>query len=117
MTIQEYQQLASKTLSNLDKEKNNLHMVLGMVTESAELADVFKKNIAYGKDIDLINVKEELGDLCWYVANICNINGWNLEDILQININKLSARYGDKFSEEKALNRDLIAERQILEQQ
>jgi NTP pyrophosphatase (non-canonical NTP hydrolase) len=91
-------------------------MVLGMQTEAAEIADVYKKALAYKKPIDFVNVKEELGDLMWYIANMCNIHGWNMEDILDTNIAKLEARYPEKFTEENALNRNLEKERDILEQ-
>ena len=116
MDIKEYQEKASRTLAQLDSTlEDNIHMVLGMQTESAELSDVFKKNLAYKKEIDWVNIKEELGDLVWYIANMCNINGWDLRDILDTNIKKLEARYPDKYSNENAITRDLIKERQILE--
>lgn len=116
MEIKEYQQQSIRTCANLDSTLlDNIHMVLGMQTESAELSDVFKKNLAYNKDIDWINIKEELGDLMWYIANMCNINGWDLRDILDTNINKLQSRYPDKFTTDKAINRDLLKERSILE--
>jgi len=90
-------------------------MVLGMQTEVAEIADVFKKHIVYGKEIDWINIKEEIGDCLFYVANMCNINGWDLRDILETNINKLKHRYPEKFEASFAINRDLEGERKILE--
>lgn len=97
------------------RDWDEIHMVLGMVTEAGELADVYKKYIAYIKPIDYVNVKEELGDLLWYIANMCNILDLSLEDIFEINIAKLKARYGESFSEEKANTRDLLHERKILE--
>ena len=116
MEIKEFQEKSARTLSNLNtKLEDNLHMTLGLVTEAAEIADVFKKKLAYGKEVDEINVKEELGDLMFYVVNTCNINGWDLRDILQTNINKLKIRYPEKFTNEAALNRDTVAERVELE--
>lgn len=116
MEIKEYQNLSKRTLVSLNsKLEDNIHMILGMQTESAELSDVFKKNLAYGKEIDWVNIKEEIGDQMWYIANICNINNWNLEDILETNIKKLEARYPDKFNQDKAVNRNLEVEREILE--
>jgi len=50
----------------------------------------------------------------WYWANMCNITGINAEASLQINIDKLKARYPEKFNEELAVNRDLEKEREIL---
>ena len=90
-------------------------MVLGMQTEAAEIADVYKKTIAYKKPLDFVNIKEEIGDIMWYIANLCNMNGWDLREILDGNIAKLEARYPDKFTTDKAINRNLEAEREILE--
>lgn len=116
MELNEYQKLAPRTLSYLSsQEENDLHMVLGMFTEVAEIADVFKKSLAYDKKIDWVNVKEEIGDVMWYIANLCELHEWSLEEILQTNIDKLKARYPEKFTNEKALNRDLETERLILE--
>lgn len=116
MTTEEYQKLALRTNAKLEsKLMDNIHMALGMQTEAAELSDVFKKHIAYGKDIDWVNIKEELGDLLWYVANMCNINEWKMSDLMETNIKKLEVRFPDKFSKEKANNRNLEIEREILE--
>jgi NTP pyrophosphatase (non-canonical NTP hydrolase) len=116
MEINTYQFKAARTLAKIDGNiLDDLHMIIGMQTEVAEIADVYKKHIAYKKPIDYVNIKEELGDTMWYIANLCNIHGWDLRDILDTNIAKLEARYPDKFTEEQALNRNLNIERQILE--
>jgi NTP pyrophosphatase (non-canonical NTP hydrolase) len=94
---------------------NLLHYTIGVGTEAAELLDAVKKHIAYGKPLDLVNIKEETGDLLFYVARIIDMYGWTFEEVMETNINKLKARYGTKFSEAAALNRDLEAERKILE--
>jgi NTP pyrophosphatase (non-canonical NTP hydrolase) len=116
MNIKTYVEKASRTCANLStKQADNIHMAFGLVTEAGEFADIFKKNLAYNKPIDWINAKEEIGDLCWYIANFCSINGFDLEEILSTNIAKLDARYPEKFTEEKAIVRDLEKERNILE--
>jgi NTP pyrophosphatase (non-canonical NTP hydrolase) len=94
---------------------NELHMVLGMLCESGELADNYKAALAYGKPLDNVNLKEELGDILWFLQGMCNINGWTLKDIMELNVNKLVTRYPDKFTVEKAMNRDLDEERRVLE--
>lgn len=71
--------------------------------------------MAYNKPIDLVNIQEELGDLCWYLANFCRINNFDLEKILDNNIAKLRARYPEKFTQENAINRNLENERKVLE--
>lgn len=118
MNLKEYSKLASRTDAPLDGNYGKLHsvhMVMGMMTEVGELVDVYKKNLAYGKPIDEVNEKEEIGDLMWYIANHCTNKGWDLEEIMATNIAKLQARYPDKFTNEKAINRDLLTERKILE--
>jgi len=116
MNLNEYTKNAKRTTAKLRTETmDDLHMVLGMVTEVAELADAYKKYIAYGKDLDFINIQEEIGDLMWYIANLCAFNNFDLEKILETNINKLRVRYPEKFSEDHANNRDLQKEREILE--
>lgn len=100
-----------------------LHSLIGIQTESGELLDAIKKYIFYGKTLDLINISEELGDLSWYkavcidaLAILMNQNSKDLDVKIKINnIAKLQARYADKFSPEDAINRNIDAERKVLE--
>lgn len=117
MNIKTYTELTERTCANLNNPLlDNLHMILGMVTETGELADVFKKNMAYGKEIDWVNTQEEIGDLMFYIASFCRINNFDLESILENNIKKLMTRYPNKFTKEDAINRNLQAERKVLEE-
>lgn len=185
MEFQQYLIESSRTLKSLGKELDLLHCATGLVTESAELVDAIKKHVFYGKPLDVVNIKEELGDLLWYVAIpvriftdldldinrqndefykkkiknniltkdgliryflsfnamvfnlskhivirplepdfynviedinlICEIYSLDLGEIMDININKLKARFPLNFTNENALNRDLEKERAILE--
>lgn len=115
MQINKYVEEAKRTMAVMDSSVlDNVHMLLGMVTEVGELADVYKKNIAYKKPVDYINVKEEIGDVMWYIANFCSLNNFDLEEILKNNIAKLRSRYPEKFTEQHATNRNLEKERDIL---
>lgn len=115
MEIQEYQKQVLRTFPNLgNTEKDILHMLLGLSTEIGELHDIYKKSLAYGKNIDLPHVNEEVGDIMWYIANLCNILEFDLSNVLQINIDKLKVRYPKKFEESKALNRDIDKENKVL---
>lgn len=116
MTLNDYQIAAKRTCVSLGAPlEDNLHMVLGMCTESSELADVYKKALAYKKNIDLPNVVEELGDLLFYIVNFASFNNIDLEKVMTTNIAKLQKRYPKNFNIIDATNRDLNAERQILE--
>lgn len=92
-----------------------LHAGMGLSTESAEILDSLKKVIYYGQPLDKTNLIEEMGDIFYYLAMMSRVLNVSFEEIMAINIEKLKARYGDKFTEDKALNRDLDKERKILE--
>ncbi|MGI4993187.1 nucleoside triphosphate pyrophosphohydrolase family protein [Halobacteriovorax sp. GFR7] len=108
---------AMNTRLNDDGIKRLLHAGIGLSTEAGEFLDALKKHIFYGKDLDRVNLAEELGDLFWYMAIVGDELGIKFEDVMERNITKLKARYGEKFSEEKADKRDLDSERKILEEQ
>jgi len=120
MNYKEYQSQSERTCPNLKDNlreglSDELHMVIGISTEAGELLDAYKKHFAYGKNLDIVNVGEEIADIMWYISNLCRMKGIALEEMMERNINKLKARYPDKFSQEKALNRNLDIERDILE--
>lgn len=123
MSSMSYIQAALRTESSstpelTDRLLNNvrgIHAVMGLDTEAGELTDAFKKHIFYGKPLDKINVKEEIGDLFWYLAILCDEFDLSFEQCMEVNIAKLKVRYPDKFSNEKAVTRDLEQERRVLE--
>ena len=92
-----------------------LHAGIGLATEAGEFLDALKKHVFYGKDLDTVNLREEMGDIFWYCAIIADQLDVDFSEVMERNITKLKARYGDKFTEEKANSRDLKTERQILE--
>ena len=100
-----------------DGIKRLLHAGMGLSTEAGEFLDSLKKHIFYGKELDRINLAEEVGDLFWYLAIVADELGFEFESVMNKNIEKLKARYGEKFSEDKANKRDLETEREILEGQ
>lgn len=98
-----------------NKEIDLLHAAIGLQTESAEFSDMLKKALFYGKPIDQVNLKEEIGDLLWYAALALRALNTDFETVMERNIEKLKARYPQKFTEENAIVRDLNKEREILE--
>lgn len=92
-----------------------IHAAIGLVTESGELIDALKKAMFYGKKLDLTNIKEEAGDILWYLAILFDALGTDFDTEQARVIAKLKARFPEKFTEEKAENRDLVTERAILE--
>lgn len=92
-----------------------LHTAMGLQTEAGEFTDALKKTFFYGKKLDTVNLEEELGDLFWYIAIACDELNIKPVELMTRNIKKLQARFPEKFTEEKAENRDLEKERSILE--
>lgn len=116
MELKEYQEKAKRTMAELGRyDMNVMHMLMGLTTEIGELTDLFKKHYAYGRALDIHSVGEELADTMWYICNLCTLMNINLNHELAKNIAKLKIRYPEKFTEEDALNRDLEAERKVLE--
>ncbi len=107
MTINEYQQLAMRTLNPELGEKDVLiNGVMGLCGESGEVIDIVKKHLAQGHPLDKDKLAKELGDVAWYLAETAYAIGFPLEEILRMNIEKLKARYPEGFSTEKSMRRD-----------
>lgn len=107
MTINEYQKLAMVTLNpELDKKDVLINGVMGLCGESGEAIDIVKKHLAQGHELDKEKLAKELGDVAWYLAETATAIGYDLEDIFQMNIDKLRKRYPEGFSVEKSVNRD-----------
>lgn len=112
MTPKQYKKECLRT-ENVDLFNENisyggirlLHAALGMVTEASEFADILKKGLFYGREIDLVHAKKELGDILWYIAIACDVFETSFEELFDINITKLRNRYPDKFTAERANNR------------
>lgn len=92
-----------------------LHAAIGLVTESGEFIDALKKFLFYGRPLDLVNLKEELGDILWYVAVAMSALDTTFEEEMDRVIRKLRTRYPEKFTTDAANNRDLFSERNELE--
>jgi NTP pyrophosphatase (non-canonical NTP hydrolase) len=68
-----------------------LYPTLGLCGESGEVAEKVKKQVRDGV-FNRHEVAKELGDVLWYLANICNDIGYSLEEVADLNITKLSSR-------------------------
>lgn len=104
------------SLSHNPELKDLVHSMLGCVTESAEIAEHVRAVLTGAGNLDKVNVREELGDLLWYVALGLRYIDSDFEETFESNIAKLRVRFPDKFTEEAAIDRDLVSERLILEE-
>lgn len=109
MTINEYQLEAMRTAPEfilLSQLQGLTNTALGLCGESGEVADLIKKHLHQGHDLDTEHMAKELGDVAWYLALGATVIGYDLEDILQMNIDKLRARYPDGFDAERSQHRN-----------
>ena len=113
MTGNEYQRLAMRTNDGKSLQRMSTVMVeykdkadvaslimgcFGLAGEAGELIDLFKKWLFHEKPLDEDHAKKELGDCLWYIAEIAYCFGWDLDEVMQMNNDKLIARYPEGFS-------------------
>lgn len=106
MNTEDYTKSCLKTWSNIGD--NIEHCAYGLVTESSEIMDMLKKHKFYGRDFNMVNLKEEIGDLLYYIHILCNEIDYPIEQCRKDNIEKLTKRYPEKF--EDIINRDVEKE-------
>ena len=86
-----------------------LTAALGLTAESGEFTEIVKKIILQGKPYNEDNVfhmKRELGDICWYIAQACMALDTTFDEIIEMNVEKLKARYpGGEFDVHKSETR------------
>ena len=112
MTPNEYQNNCMKFASKVSQSTSYnllLQGVMGMSGESGEAIDIVKKITFHGHPFNeevKSHLAKELGDVLWYVATSARAIGYNLSEIMELNIDKLSKRYPDgHFDTEKSLHR------------
>lgn len=107
MTPNEYQREALRTANTQSLSRNDLltNGVLGLCGESGECADMVKKSIFHGHELDREHLAKELGDVAWYLAVSAHAIGYDLESVLRMNIEKLCRRYPEGFNTERSLHR------------
>jgi len=112
MNSTDYIQQAIRTNTDMKIKPHDdlLHSAMGISTEAGELLDNVKKTTFYGKPLDVVNLKEELGDMFWYAALLCNYLDTSFEEVMSANIDKLKVRYPEKWTHDKAINRNTEAE-------
>jgi len=96
-----------------------LHMAVGVSGEAGELLDAVKKHAIYQKQLDFDNVREEAGDILFYLTGLLNELGLTLNECIEANVEKLSKRYPQhQYTNEAAIARadklDVIKEPVVL---
>ena len=96
-------------LKNIANMPRLLTSAVGMLAESGEFAEISKKIIFQGKEFgeeERFHMKRELGDILWYWVQGCKALGFEPEEVMQENINKLEKRYPNGFDVHRSENRE-----------
>lgn len=103
MSLNDYQRLAKRTFRGKNACIENA--VLGLVGEAGEIADYIKKVKFQGHEYSAERVRDELGDLLFYLANMAHLCGFSLQEVAEYNDTKLWERYPNGFEEQMSINR------------
>ena len=106
MEFNEYQALAARTINGeLTPIEMRLHALHLMASEVGEIHGIYQKGYQ-GHEIAETELKKEVGDLLWGIAEYCTSHGWFLNEIASMNIEKLRKRYPDGFEASRSVNRE-----------
>ena len=106
MTLDDYQQLAARTLGrDRTHEQQLANAALGLTGEAGETAEIIKKHLFHATPLDQEALAKELGDCLWYIGAFATVLGLSLDDIAQRNVDKLRKRYPEGFDSERSRNR------------
>ena len=106
MTFYEYQFEAMRTKNpDISSWSMPLEACLGLAGELGEVIDLVKKAYFQGHDLDREKTKEELGDALWYFAELATALNMDMDDIADLNIEKLKKRYPNGFTVERSIER------------
>lgn len=109
--MNKYQKQAARTLIDspdfdlLNTELMIIWNAIGLAGETGEILDHIKKGIFHEHSLDRDHLKEELGDVMWYIAGLCTKLGLDLDEVLAFNIKKLEKRYPNGYNSEDSKNR------------
>jgi NTP pyrophosphatase (non-canonical NTP hydrolase) len=106
MTIDEYSRNANRTANkSLSPDIRIVYNALKAAGEAGEIADLVGKWIGQGHELDRERVIKEMGDVLWHLNDLADGLGITLNDVAQMNIEKLRGRYPDGFSVERSISR------------
>lgn len=104
-TFQEYQDKAARTINReLDYAQLLRHALFGLASETGEVLGMYQK-LYQGHPIDLNNLRKEIGDVLWMLAELCTALHFDLGEIAEENIQKLIKRYPVGFDPERSVHR------------
>ena len=106
MLVNDFQQACERTWNTDQAPKEEWsNAALGLAGEAGEVVDYLKKVLFHGHTMDGAKLAKELGDVLFYTAILATLGGYSLAEVMQMNIDKLKARYPDGFTTAASVNR------------
>lgn len=106
MEIKEFQEKSKRTFNwEVPYKMQLLNCCLGISGESGEINDIIKKSVFQGHQMDVEHVKEEIGDVMFYIVNLATVMGLDMGDILESNYLKLKQRFPNGFNVQDSIKR------------
>ena len=105
MTIEEYQKEVMRTCGATIEGDRLVMSALGLAGETGEVVDIIKKYIFHSHNLPAVKLRDELGDVLWYLTVLGEACGLDLENIMEHNIKKLRDRYPSGFDSQRSINR------------
>ncbi|OFV49734.1 MULTISPECIES: nucleoside triphosphate pyrophosphohydrolase family protein [Oligella] len=114
--LTEYPEIVNRLASPKMRQANHhlIHAAMGLSSEAGEITDQIKAHLFYGKELDLVNLVEEAGDLLFFLTLMLYQLNIDIEQVIEGNKAKLEVRYGSEFNTEGALVRDKAKEMEAL---
>jgi NTP pyrophosphatase (non-canonical NTP hydrolase) len=107
MNFKEYQEEIKRTAGDMEELNKCLTLgAMGISGEAGEVTDYIKKVIYHSHELSKEKLAEELGDVLWYIGYLTESIGYSLEEIAELNKNKLRKRYPNGFEQERSINRE-----------
>ena len=107
MNFDDFQQGTRLTVNpDINPDYVLAHWGMGLSGEAGEICDYLKKVVFHSHRLDINKLKDELGDLLFYLAQTADAVGLKLSEIARYNHEKLNARYPEGFSTEQSINRE-----------
>lgn len=107
MEIREFQLESIRTMRTEDTTTNLIiEMVFGLNGECGEVTDLLKKHLFHHHNLNVDSLKEEIGDIMYYLVNLCNLYNIDIRTVLQVNHDKLLERYPNGFEVAKSIRRE-----------
>jgi NTP pyrophosphatase (non-canonical NTP hydrolase) len=98
VNFQDYEEAVQRTMNMKTSWREQMcNFLMGLAGEVGEVTEPVKKYLFHGKPLDINKIKDELGDVLWYLTAVADTMGFSLEHIARCNKEKLEKRYPNGF--------------------